>query len=62
MVAVGSVIQFFKVVTSPVIVVHKEPSHFEARTFGRVDEPLYVRVHADTVGSVMQLFKGVMLL
>ena len=52
--AVGSIMQFFIVVTSLSSVVHTEPSHFEVRTFGSVVAPLYVVVHAADVGSVMQ--------
>ena len=64
--AVGSVIQFFSgdtsdfnVITSVVMDEHVEPSHLAARTFGNVDDAAYVVVQADAVGSVMQLFSGV---
>ena len=55
----GSVIQLFKEVTSVVIDVQVEPSHFSASTFGKVVDSEYAAVQADDVGSVMQLFKGV---
>ena len=38
-VAVGSVMQFFSVVTSVVVVVHVVWSHFAARVVGRVAVP-----------------------
>ena len=45
--------------TSVSIDVHLDPSHLATRTFGRVVDALYVVVHADAVGSVIQLFKAV---
>ena len=51
--------QFLIVVTSPDKVVQVEPSHFEERTIGKVDDPLYVVVQPEDVGSVMHAFNAV---
>ena len=57
--AEGSVIQDFNADTSFIAVEQVDPSHFDARTFGRVVESEKAVAHEEDVGFVIQSFKGV---